>query len=121
MTARNDRQGGFRQQRPTGKKRTMDRFQNNDQRGKKNNNPAIPAPALEGQKPQQRKNKEQAQDVARRKSTAKDDEDRMPKGRKQKNGSEAADAEATAEGTEGRRDDQVNRNSGGAYNQRTGR
>ena len=35
--------------------------------------------------------------------------------------SEAADAEATAEGTEGRRDNQVNRNSRGPYNQRTGR
>ena len=52
---RNDRQGGFNNRNRQGRNGN-DRFQNNDHR-KKNNNPAIPAPALEGQKPQQRKNK----------------------------------------------------------------
>ena len=78
---RNDRQGGFNNRDRQGRNGN-DRFQNNDHR-KKNNNPAIPAPALEGQKPQQRKNK--GKEDFKKKDYRKDDEDRMPKGRKQKN------------------------------------
>ena len=78
---RNDRQGGYNNRDRQGRNGN-DRFQNNDHR-KKNNNPAIPAPALEGQKPQQRKNK--GKDDFKKKDYRKDDEDRMPKGRKQKN------------------------------------
>ncbi len=52
---RNDRQGGFNNRDRQGRNGN-DRFQNNDHR-KKNNNPAIPAPALEGQKPQQTEQK----------------------------------------------------------------
>ena len=78
---RNDRQGGFNNRDRQGRNGN-DRFQNNDHR-KKNNNPSIPAPALEGQKPQQRKNK--GKEDFKKKDYRKDDEDRMPKGRKQKN------------------------------------
>ncbi len=78
---RNDRQGGYNNRDRQGRNGN-DRFQNNDHR-KKNNNPAIPGPALEGQKPQQRKNK--GKDDFKKKDYRKDDEDRMPKGRKQKN------------------------------------
>ena len=78
---RNDRQGGFNNRDRQGRNGN-ERFQNNDHR-KKNNNPAIPAPALEGQKPQQRKNK--GKEDFKKKDYRKDDEDRMPKGRKQKN------------------------------------
>ncbi len=47
------------------------------------NNPAIPSPAIEGQKPQRNKNK--GKDDYKKKDYRKDDDERMPKGKKQKN------------------------------------
>lgn len=64
--------------------RDKDSYRNDhkERQGKKNN-PAIPSPALEGQKPQRSKNK--GKDDYKKKDYRNDDDERMPKGKKQKN------------------------------------
>lgn len=91
---RPDRQSGDRFQNSRPGRNQGERFQSdrNDREGFRNdhkdrqgrkNNPAIPAPALEGQKPQRSKNK--GKDDYKKKDYRNDDDDRMPKGKKQKN------------------------------------
>ena len=85
-----DRNRGRGTGRPSGDRRDDRREDRRDQGGRFGDNKdrqqrrgqSIPAPALEGQKPQRNKNK--GKDDYKKKDYRNDDEDRMPKGRKQK-------------------------------------
>ena len=85
-----DRNRGRGTGRPSGDRRNDRREDRRDQGGRFGDNKdrqqrrgqSIPAPALEGQKPQRNKNK--GKDDYKKKDYRNDDEDRMPKGRKQK-------------------------------------
>ncbi len=85
-----DRNRGRGTGRPSGDRRDDRREDRRDQGGRFGDNKdrqqrrgqSIPAPALEGQKPQRNKNK--GKDDYKKEDYRNDDEDRMPKGRKQK-------------------------------------
>ena len=83
----NDRSGGRGNQNRQGERRFGDRDRDRDRNqgrgGKRNDSSAIPAPAMDTQKPQRNKNK--GKDDHKRKDYRRDEEERGPKGKGRKN------------------------------------
>ena len=83
----NDRSGGRGNQNRQGDRRFGDRDRDRDRNqgrgGKRNDSSAIPAPAMDTQKPQRNKNK--GKDDHKRKDYRRDEEERGPKGKGRKN------------------------------------